>query len=115
MPFIARCLKTNKRSNRHANLGNPGSIRLGYAAGKYATFLLDVEATLFSVLPICWNCAGNNRLENHILLVSSLVASGGGRACLERCKPIKTALTLADQSPRLSRTTNPISIKGLLF
>ncbi len=24
MPFIARCLKTNKRSNRHANLGNPG-------------------------------------------------------------------------------------------
>ncbi len=25
MPFIARCLKTNKRSNRHANLGNPGS------------------------------------------------------------------------------------------
>jgi len=24
MPFIARCLKTIKRSNRHANLGNPG-------------------------------------------------------------------------------------------
>lgn len=26
MPFIARCLKTIKRSNRHANLGNPGPM-----------------------------------------------------------------------------------------
>ena len=28
MPFIARCLKTIKRSNRHANLGNPGIAQL---------------------------------------------------------------------------------------
>ncbi len=28
MPFIARCLKTIKRSNRHANLGNPGQTVL---------------------------------------------------------------------------------------
>lgn len=56
MPFIARCLKTIKRSNRHANLGNPGYCQgrlvqredcSGFQARRSFTSLHDIRTRCF--------------------------------------------------------------------